>query len=267
MATYVYGIAHADHPDPEQQVLGIGDPPRPVRIVRAGELAAVVSDCPEDLRPKRRDLLAHQHVLTETGSAGAVLPLRFGSLSADDDAVLGALGEHTEHYKAQLAELTGRVEFNVKAAHREEAVLRLVVDDEPEVRRLTEALQSAGGGSYPERVRLGELVANGVRAREVRDAHTIEQTLAPLAERSAPGPEGSGWLVNLSFLLPREDSASFTEAAHRLAEAEPHLELLVNGPLPPYSFVRTVHAAMDGQADGQTGGRAGERPHEKSVQG
>ncbi|WP_051871232.1 GvpL/GvpF family gas vesicle protein [Streptomyces sclerotialus] len=257
MTTYVYGIAHADHPAPEKQVLGIGDPPRPVRIVRAGELAAVVSDCPDDLRPKRRDLLAHQHVLTETSSAGAVLPLRFGSLSADDEAVRDALGEHTEHYKTQLAELAGRVEYNVKAVHREEAVLRLVVDDEPEVRRLTESLQSAGGGSYPERVQLGELVANGVRAREVSDARTVERTLAPLAEQSAPGPEGSGWLVNLSFLLPRGETAPFTEAAHRLAETQPHLELLVNGPLPPYSFVRPAHSASDGQA--------GERSQEKSV--
>ncbi|GAA0467551.1 GvpL/GvpF family gas vesicle protein [Streptomyces olivaceiscleroticus] len=245
MTTYVYGIAHADHPLPEQQVLGVGDPPCPVRIVRSGELAAVVSDCPDGLRPKRRDLLAHQHVLTEVGGAGAVLPLRFGSLSTDDDAVRDALGEHTAHYKTQLADLDGRVEFNVKAAHREEAVLRLVVDDEPEVRRLTEALQSAGGGSYPERVRLGELVANGVRAREVQDAHTIERTLAPLAEQSAPGPEGSGWLVNLSFLLPRAETAPFQEAAHRLAEEQPHLELLVNGPLPPYSFVRPAHSATD----------------------
>ncbi|MER7400664.1 GvpL/GvpF family gas vesicle protein [Streptomyces sp. NPDC000151] len=245
MTTYVYGIAHADHPTPEQQVLGVGDPPRPVRIIRAGELSAVVSDCPDGLRPKRRDLLAHQHVLTETGSAGAVLPLRFGSLSTDDDAVRGALGEHTEHYKAQLAELTGRVEYNVKAAHREEVVLRLVVDDESEVRRLTEALQASGGGGYPERVRLGELVANAVRAREVRDAHTVERALAPLAEQSAPGPEGTGWLVNLSFLLPRTDTAPFTEAATRLAEEQPQLELLVNGPLPPYSFVRPAQPAAE----------------------
>ncbi|WP_031056018.1 GvpL/GvpF family gas vesicle protein [Streptomyces ochraceiscleroticus] len=245
MTTYIYGIAHADHPAPEKPVLGVGDPPRPVRIIRAGELAAVVSDCPDGLRPKRRDLLAHQHVLTETGNAGAVLPLRFGSLSTDDDAVRGALGEHTEHYKTQLAELTGRVEFNVKAAHREEAVLRLVVDDEPEVRRLTEALQASGGGDYPERVQLGELVANAVRAREVHDAHTVERALAPLAEQSAPGPEGTGWLVNLSFLLPRTETAPFTEAAHRLAEEQPQLELLVNGPLPPYSFVRPAQPAAE----------------------
>ncbi|WP_375136724.1 hypothetical protein [Streptomyces sp. A244] len=29
----------------------VGDPPRPVRVLRQGELAAIVSDAPEDLRP------------------------------------------------------------------------------------------------------------------------------------------------------------------------------------------------------------------------
>lgn len=238
MSTYVYGIARADHPALDKDVVGVGDPPRPVRVVRAGELAAVVSDCPENLRPKRRDLLAHQHVLTETGAQGAVLPLRFGSYSDDDDAVRTELSSHTEHYTTQLDELSGRVEYNVKAVHREQDVLSLVVDEQPQIRRLTTALQASGGGSYEDKVRLGELVADAVRAREVRDARTVEQQLVPLAENSAPGPEGSGWLLNLSFLLPRDEAGPFLEATQTLGQAEPHLELLVNGPLPPYSFVR-----------------------------
>ncbi|UNO42870.1 GvpL/GvpF family gas vesicle protein [Streptomyces sp. MST-110588] len=244
MSTYVYGIARADHPDPEKEILGIGAPPRPVRIVRAGELAAVVSDCPEELRPKRRDLLAHQHVLTEAGTAGAVLPLRFGSLSEDDEAVRSVLAEHAEHYKAQLDELNGRVEYNVKAAHREESVLRMVLTEEPEIRALNEANQASGGGAYQDRLRLGEMVANAVRAREVRDAHIVESALTPKAEQSAPGPEGSGWLVNLSFLIRREDAATFLDAADHLGKEHPHLELLVNGPLPPYSFVRPARTAQ-----------------------
>ncbi|MEU2792993.1 GvpL/GvpF family gas vesicle protein [Streptomyces sp. NPDC007100] len=243
MSTYVYGIARADHPAPEQELLGIGDPPRPVRIVREGELAAVVSDCPDKLRPKRRDLLAHQHVLTEAGAVGAVLPLRFGSLSDSDEAVHEVLAEHAEHYKAQLDDLNGRVEYNVKAAHREEEVLRRVLTEEPEIRALNEANQASGGGAYQEKLRLGELVANAVRAREVADAHTVETALAPRSEQSCPGPEGSGWLVNLSFLMRREDAAAFLEAADRLGTENPHLELLVNGPLPPYSFVRPLQSA------------------------
>ncbi|UTH98340.1 GvpL/GvpF family gas vesicle protein [Streptomyces rimosus] len=243
MSTYVYGIARAGHPEPEQKILGIGDPPRPVRVVRGGDLAAIVSDCPDRLRPKRRDLLAHQHVLTEAGADGAVLPLRFGSLSESDEAVQEVLAEHSEHYKAQLDDLNGRVEYNVKAAHREEDVLRRVLAEEPEIRALNEANQASGGGAYQDKLRLGELIANAVRAREVADAHMVETALTPRAEQSRPGPECAGWLVNLSFLMRREDAAAFLEAADRLGADHPHLELLVNGPLPPYSFVRPLESA------------------------
>ncbi|MGP4004279.1 GvpL/GvpF family gas vesicle protein [Streptomyces sp. 8N706] len=242
MSTYVYGIVRAGHQELPDGLAGIGDPPNPVRTLHAGGLAAVVSDSPAELRPKRRDLLAHQHVLTEVGASGAVLPLRFGSLSADDDAVRTVLTEHAEHYAEQLGRLDGRVEYNVKAVHHEEAVLRLVVEENSEVRALTEANRASGGGSYQDRLRLGELVAGGVKAREVHDAKAVEEALAPHAEQHSPGPETSGWLVNLSFLLDREKAAGFLEAIEEFRKANPQLDLHATGPLPPYSFVTTVQA-------------------------
>src|SRR4051812_40422436 len=98
MGTYVYGIIRASHSPLPQDLKGIGDPPRPVRVMRQGELAAIVSDAPEELRPKRRDLLAHQRVLDEAGADGVVLPMRFGSVSADDDTVTAVLDERAEHF-------------------------------------------------------------------------------------------------------------------------------------------------------------------------
>jgi Gas vesicle synthesis protein GvpL/GvpF/Gas vesicle synthesis protein GvpO len=57
------------------------------RVVRHDGLVAVVSDAPEGLRAKRRDLEAHEQVLESLGDAGPVLPMRFGSVAADDTAV------------------------------------------------------------------------------------------------------------------------------------------------------------------------------------
>ncbi len=79
MTTYVYGIAAGTHPGLPDGMEGIGKPACTVRILKQGDLAAIVSDAPEDLKPKRRDLLAHQNVLSEAGAAGSVLPMRFGS--------------------------------------------------------------------------------------------------------------------------------------------------------------------------------------------
>lgn len=237
MSVYIYGIARSEHPALPEKAAGVGQPPREVRVVREGGLAAVISDCPDELRPKRRDLLAHQQVLTETGARGPVLPLRFGSLAEDDEAVRRVLADHAEHYERQLTELDGRSEYNVKAAHREEEVLRLVLAEDEEARALAERNRASDGGSYEDKLRLGELLAAAVREREAADARLVEETLAPLAERYAPGPEGSGRLANLSFLLGREASEEFLAAVEGLGRDNPHLDVQATGPLPPYSFV------------------------------
>ncbi|KUJ34877.1 GvpL/GvpF family gas vesicle protein [Streptomyces sp. NPDC093228] len=237
MSTYVYGIAAASHPALPKDVAGVGDPPRPVRILKEGELAAIVSDTPGGLRPKRRDLLAHQNVLSEAGAGGPVLPMRFDSIALDDDAVVQVLHERTEHYLERLTALEGRVEYNVKASHDQEAVLQRVVMENPELRALVEAGRKADGGDYQDRLRLGEMVAAAVQSREEEDAAELQSVLEPAAEAVSTGPESTGWLANLSFLVPQDSAEEFLAAVERVPRKHPHLNVRVNGPLPPYSFV------------------------------
>ncbi|MBW8821045.1 MULTISPECIES: GvpL/GvpF family gas vesicle protein [unclassified Streptomyces] len=237
MSTYVYGITAASHPALPEGLGGVGDPALPVRVLQEGELAAIVSDAPEGLRPKRRDLLAHQNVLSEAGAGGCILPMRFGSVAPDDDTVTGVLADRSEHYKERLRTLEGKVEYNVKATHDEEAVLHRVMSDNPEIRAVTEANRKAGGGSYDDRLRLGEMVVAAVKAREAEDAGEVQRTLEPVADAISVGPESSGWLANVSFLVERDAAASFLETVDQLRKDHPHLDLRVNGPLPPYSFV------------------------------
>ncbi|MFJ1737020.1 GvpL/GvpF family gas vesicle protein [Streptomyces sp. NPDC088254] len=239
MSTYVYGITAASHPAVPEGLGGVGDPPMQIRVLRedTGELAAIVSDAPENLRPKRKDLLAHQNVLAEAGAEGCVLPMRFGSVAPDDSAVTAVLTERLEHYKERLAALDNKVEYNVKASHIEEAVLHQVMADSPELRGMAEANRQAGGGTYEQRLQLGEMVAAAVKAREATDAAEVRETLEPLAADVEAGPESTGWLANVSFLVDRDSAARFLEAAEALRESHPYLEVRVNGPLPPYSFV------------------------------
>ena len=237
MSTYVYGITTGSHPSLPDGMEGVGEPARQVRIIKEGDLAAVVSDAPEGLRPKRRDLLAHQNVLAETGAAAAVLPMRFGSVSPDDAAVAGVLAERADHFKERLEALSGKVEYNVKATHDEEAVLHRVMSENPEVRSLTEANRKAGGGSYDDKLRLGEVVVAAVQHREAEDAAELQRALEPVAAAISVGPESTGWLANLSFLVERASAEDFIAAVEELRKAQPHLEVRLHGPLPPYSFV------------------------------
>ncbi len=237
MTTYVYGIARGDRTELPEGLTGIGDPPAPVRVVTGAGLSAVVSDCPGELRPKRRDLLAHQRVLTEVGRRATVLPMRFGSVSDSDEQVRTVLAEHSDRYEEQLDRLTGRVEYNIKVVHHEDAVLHLVLAENTELRTLAEANRADGGGSYEQRLRFGELVAQAVREREAHDAALVRGALAPLAEGERPGPESAGWFLNVSFLVDEDAGGRLLAEVGRLEKEHPQLDLKVHGPLPPYSFV------------------------------
>ncbi|MEV5872845.1 GvpL/GvpF family gas vesicle protein [Streptomyces sp. NPDC052101] len=237
MSTYVYGITARTHPAPPADLTGVGEPPGPVRVLTAGELAAVVSDAPEGLRPERRDLLAHQNVLAETGTAGCVLPLRFGNVAPDDAAVTHVLDERADHYLERLTALDGRVEYHVEAGHIEDAVLHRVMAENAEIRALAEADRRAGGGDHDDRLRLGELVVAAVRAQAVRDAAEVQARLAPAAAAVGAGPQSTGGLLDVSFLVARDAARDFLAAVEQARACHPHLTLHVDGPLPPYSFV------------------------------
>ncbi|UQW99341.1 GvpL/GvpF family gas vesicle protein [Streptomyces sp. RerS4] len=235
MSTYVYAITRVSQQLPPT-LEGIGEPAQPVRTVCRGRLQALVSDAPAELRPKRRDLLAHQRVVTRAGAGGPVLPMRFGGVSPDDDTVAAVLDEHEGRYLERLDALEGKDEYNVKAVHDEQVVLHAVVSSDPELAQLQEANRMAGGGTYQQRLEFGRLVARAVREREVADAARVESTLSPLAAALRHGPESEGWLANVSFLVEREHREAFLEAVRTLAREHEHLRISITGPLPAYSF-------------------------------
>ncbi|MFY7065144.1 GvpL/GvpF family gas vesicle protein [Nocardiopsis changdeensis] len=237
MSTYVYGIVRDRDDLDGMKLSGVGEEGAPVRFVRGSGLAAAVSDAPEGLRAKRRDLTAHQNVLQDLAEAGAVLPLRFGSLSEDDDAVAAELARSADHYSELLDRLRDRVEFNVKAEHVEEAVLAEALRGDAGLRAENEALREAGGGSPAERMAFGERVHHAVEELRRRDAAVL-RPLQGFADGVGEGEPVGASFVNTSFLVPRDRVEGFLKEAARLQqEAGSSMEIRVNGPLPPYSFV------------------------------
>ena len=67
MSTYVYGFTGSSHPLSIDGMTGVGADAPTLRVLRCGDLAAVVSDAPESLRARRRDLEAHHRILPGAG--------------------------------------------------------------------------------------------------------------------------------------------------------------------------------------------------------
>ncbi|WP_329456861.1 GvpL/GvpF family gas vesicle protein [Streptomyces sp. NBC_01497] len=237
MSTYVYAITASDHPIRLDGLNGVGEPASQVRTVKTEQLTAVVSDAPEGLRAKRRDVAAHQAVLERLMADGAVLPMRFGLVGPDDEQVAAALDGNAEGYKERLTELDDCLEFNLKVSRDEDDLLKEIIRESDEVRGLNEFTR-ANPDAHNEKMRLGELITEEVKARQERDAREMTDRLAPAALNTAVADATQDTLLNVSFLVKRDKAAAFSQAVHE--EAGLHSEaytIRLNGPLPPYSFV------------------------------
>jgi Gas vesicle synthesis protein GvpL/GvpF len=236
--TVVYGIVPAETPL-DGVPAGIGG--APVGRVVSGGLAALVSPVEgEELRAMRRDLLSHSAVLERAIAAGPVLPLRFGIVLRDEDAVAQELLEpRRDELTALLERFERLVELRVKAFYDEEAVLREIVRSDPAIARLNEATRGAPDvAAHAHRVRLGEAVAHALEATRENDSQAILARLRPLAEDFVVEEGESSLGLTASFLVDRGRVETFDGAMDELArEHEGRITFKYLGPLPPHSFV------------------------------
>ncbi|NEW74862.1 GvpL/GvpF family gas vesicle protein [Streptomyces rhizosphaericus] len=235
---YIYAITGSDHP---LRLAGLrtvgGGSGDALRAVTGGPLACVVSPAPPDLRPKRRDLAAHQEVQERLMADGAVLPMRFGMLAPDDAAVTAALDGKRTEYLRRLEELHATAEFNLKAARSQEDLLREVLTESDDARRLNERTRD-GGGTYADRVALGELVAHQLDARQRLLAEQVVGRLSEMARGNVVASPAGEDFLNASFLVERGRAEEFSRATRQLAQGYGEgYDFRLRGPLPPYSFV------------------------------
>ena len=236
MSTYVYGFTHAAHPLVVDDLAGVGS--QRLRVLSSSGLAAVVSDAPEGLRAKRRDLEAHGAVLEALGAAGTVLPMRFGTVAPRDVAVVTELEANAPRYRQLLSQLARCVELNVKAVHREDAVLSELLERDRVLGERNQALRARGGGTYEDKVEFGEAVAAALAERRTQDAAVVVAALRPYASKVSVGPAVDGSFVNVSFLVADVDRTRFDASVSELGrELSGIADVHCYGPLPPYSFV------------------------------
>lgn len=228
-----------DGPD----LTGIGQ--APVRYVRAGGLAAVVSDLPKGrLRPKRRNLQAHHTVLTAVlQQHGTPLPFAFGTVVPDGDALHTLLADHEPDLLRQLTRVAGRVEHGVKVRWDVEDVFRYIVQRSPELAARRDAL--FGNGRTPEQDELINLgrAFEGVRnqAREAMKARIREVFGPATVELRFEDPKGEPDLVDVACLVPADGAEAFQQAVHTLAEQlDDDHAIDISGPWVPFSFVDLV---------------------------
>jgi hypothetical protein len=234
---YVYAILRRG--DAVAGLRGLDD--AVVEYVGDGDLVAAVSALAVDRPPGRRaELLAHSTVVDTLAERGTVLPVQFGAVLEDADAVRRDVLQHgADDLRHTLDRLAGLTQLNLRARYLEDQVLAEVVGADPVVADLRARTRELPPGTpHPDLVRLGELVS---RALDELRAYDGDHLLGALRELTVdlhvrPGT-GVDHLLDVAMLVERTRVTEVEQVLEDLAEAwHERVRLRLVGPVAPYDF-------------------------------
>jgi hypothetical protein len=238
---YVYGVIRADA-DIGNLAEHNGDGTPEIELVESGDLAAIITPAGgEDEASVRESVLAHARVLERATETATVVPMRFGMVFPDAETVGSDLLEaRRDALTGLLDQLEGHVQMTLKVTYHEEAILRDIIDGNPEIARLRDATsEGSDQQTYDARVRLGELINNAIEQRRQRDGQEILSSIESLTVATETEAAESEYMVlNAPLLVERRRVSELEDTLEELAKER--LDLMafrLLGPMPAYHFV------------------------------
>jgi hypothetical protein len=205
--------------------IGLRD--QPLIVVRHAEMSAYASRFEAPVEHfGRADLLAHHAIVSGLSAQIDVLPARFPTWLADEDALRAELERRQMDFGAALDRVRGRVEIAMTV------MWTTLPESETPPEAATPGLkymlgrQQAVTGSDRRRARSRQLAEElellvGLDLVEIRHQVCPSTTVA----------------LSSAVLVPR---ASAEDVKKRITRAEQDVRILINGPWPPYTFADVV---------------------------
>jgi hypothetical protein len=204
-------------------------PPDGLRRVVHRELAAIVSPVSEPARvatPSRAELLEYERVIRSSHALADVLPMRFGGLLPDEQAVCAHLDERRAVYLRALTRIAGCVELEVRA--------RLSPPPPPVTTEDVAEPAIRSGADYLQARQRRYSAENRLRDQCEALERALLSKVAPLCREHRL--ELSPPRCSLYFLVPRDQVSAFRSTLSPTPDVGP-MELTLSGPWPPFNFV------------------------------
>lgn len=196
-----------------------------------------------EIRPKRRNLLAHTRVLESAALAGPVLPMRFGMWAADLAEMADLLAGQKAPVTAAFERIRGQVELGVRIDFPREAALLATLEAAPDLAAERDALIAAARPNHFAQAEFGRKLAERLDARRGAAQKALIGWLRPQITAHVLGkPESDVQVLAADVLIPEGEQEVFAAAVEALAAAsdfapgaEPQVRIV--GPVPPFNFV------------------------------
>jgi hypothetical protein len=237
-AKYVYCIIRS--PEPRRfGAIGLGTEPTEVHTVSFREIAAVISDTPEEvLDATRENVLAHERVNETVMKSFTVIPMSFGTVFKTRDDIVELLRGAYDAFRDVLDKMQDKVEFGLKVLWDRDVMVRQIQSDDEGIRRLKNEISAVPGSTYFARMQYGRQIEAALQALSEQYVADIFAQLRDVSVAArANKPIGDKMIMNAAFLVSRDKETAFDVKVKEVGALYEKLNFRYTGPWPPYNFV------------------------------
>jgi hypothetical protein len=219
--------------------IGLGAEPTDVHTVNFREIAAVVSDTPEEvLDATRENVLAHERVNETVMKSFTVIPMSFGTVFKTSDDIVELLRGAYDAFQDVLEKMQDKVEFGLKVLWDRDVMIREIENDDEDIRRLKTEISAVRGSTYFARMQYGRQIDAALQARSEQYVADIFAQLRDVSVAArANKPIGDKMIMNGAFLVSRDKETAFDAKVKEVGALYEKLNFRYTGPWPPYNFV------------------------------
>ena len=237
-AKYVYCIIRSAEPRRFGSI-GLGSEPTAVTSVSFREIAAVISDTPEEvLDATRENVLAHERVNETVMRSFTVIPMSFGTVFKTRDDIVELLRGAYDAFRDVLEKMQDKVEFGLKVLWDRDVMVREIENDDEDIRRLKNEIAAVPGSTYFARMQYGRQIEAALQGRSEQYVADIFAQLRDVSVAArANKPIGDKMIMNAAFLVSRDKETAFDGKVKEVGALYEKLNFRYTGPWPPYNFV------------------------------
>jgi hypothetical protein len=237
-AKYVYCIIRSAE-SRRFGAIGLGSEPTEVQTVSFREIAAVISDTPEEvLDATRENVLAHERVNETVMKSFTVIPMSFGTVFKTRDDIVEHLRGAYDAFRDVLDKMQEKVEFGLKVLWDRDVMVREIENDDEDIRRLKNEISAVPGSTYFARMQYGRQIEAALQARSEQYVADIFNQLRDVSVAArANKPIGEKMIMNAAFLVSRDKETAFDAKVKEVGALYDKLSFRYTGPWPPYNFV------------------------------
>ena len=175
MGHYIYAIVEADK-EKSLGINGIAEADDDVSIICHRDIGAVISPSPIVEYPvTRKNTTIHQTIMEKVMKDYPMLPVRFGTVGEDIEIIKEKiLKNRYNEIKKYLDYLKDKIELGLKVLWVDQKqVFKELIDEDKNICKLRDRLNSSKGRSQKDQIRLGEMVENALKNKRGQTEKSI----------------------------------------------------------------------------------------------